>query len=89
MVSVITIGFRLEWKHPVIVRDGPITDKAIVSPREALRYLAHSFTIRSGQPYWSAVEACNAALLYRADLERSRDCFVAAYANYIVKRYPE
>ena len=88
MNSVITIGFRLEWEHPVIVRQGPIGDTAIQSPREALKYLSESFTIRSGKPYWSAVGACNAALLHRGDVERSRDCFVADYAEYIVKIYP-
>ncbi|WP_376776070.1 hypothetical protein [Rhizobium populisoli] len=32
--------------------------------------------------------ACNAALLCRDDVERSRDCFVAAYAEYLVKLHP-
>lgn len=86
--SVISIGFRLKWEHPVIVRQGRIGDKAIQSPREALKYLADSFTIRGGQPYWRAIGACNAALRYRGDVERSRDCFVAAYAEYLVNLHP-
>lgn len=88
MDSVIFVGFRLEWAHPVIIRHSPTDDLAIQTPREALKYLTDRFTIRSGQPYWSAVGACNAALLHRGDLELSRDFFVAAYAEYLVKIYP-
>lgn len=85
MNSVISIGFRLEWDHPVVVRYGSLGDRAIRSPREALKYLADGFSIRSGQPYWNAVGACNAALRYRGDMERSRECFIAAYAEYLLK----
>ncbi|TWF48064.1 DUF982 domain-containing protein [Neorhizobium alkalisoli] len=88
MSSIITVGFRLEWEHPVIIRHDHYQDRAIQSPREALKYLTTGFTIRSGQPYWSAVSACNAALRHKGDLELSRETFVAAYAEYLVKIYP-
>jgi hypothetical protein len=85
MDTVINVGFRLEWDHPVFVRNGLFDDRSITGPREALKYLETGFSIRSGHSYWAAVSACSSALLYRCHLEQSRDCFVVAYAEYMCK----
>jgi hypothetical protein len=83
MNPVIPVGFQLEWAFPVCVRTGALDDKHICGPRAALKYLRYEITRQSGQPYWSAIAACNSALLYRSDLDRARDSFIAAYADYI------
>lgn len=85
MKSVIAVGFGLEWANPVVVQDAEGKEKRLFGPRAGLKYLTDECEIRSGQTYWSAVSACNAALLYRGDLDRSRSHFIAAYAEYMFK----
>ncbi|HEV7436124.1 MAG TPA: DUF982 domain-containing protein [Pseudorhizobium sp.] len=85
MGSVIEVGFRLDWKMPVFVGDGDLLDVAILGPRAALKYLQDSLPIRSGQTYWNAVSACSAALLQSSDADHARVCFIAAYAECMVK----
>ncbi|MBW6425104.1 DUF982 domain-containing protein [Rhizobium sp. XQZ8] len=85
MNSVIEVAFGIAWEDPVFVRAEMFDDRAIRGPREALRYLQHDFGRQSGQAYWAAVAACNAAMRSQAHLGRSRDTFIAAYAEYRFK----
>jgi hypothetical protein len=85
MGSVIEVGFKLDWEYPVFVDDGELLDIAILGPRSGLKYLQEGLPLRSGQTYWNAIEACGSALLYRCDLDHARVCFIAAYAECMVK----
>ncbi|WP_164901756.1 DUF982 domain-containing protein [Neorhizobium lilium] len=85
MNSVIAVGFTLEWSYSVSVWDDGAGERRIHGPRAALRYLQDDFSIRSGQAYWTAIDACNAALLHRCDVDEARTHFIAAYAEYMVK----
>ena len=84
MGAVIRVSFGLTWDYPVCVQSGP-EDKMIDGPREALRYLLDEFSIQSGVSYRNAVVACRAALCNGAHLGRTRDVFIAAYAEYRFK----
>lgn len=85
MNSIITVGFGLEWEFVVFVQDG-LTDRPIKGPREALKFLHEDIQFQTGRPYRNAVAACNGALRYRCDAEFARSNFVAAYADYMVKK---
>ena len=85
MGTVIDVGFQLDWAHPVFVCEGDFDDKAISGPRAGLKYLQENFTERSGQTYWNAVGACSSALLHRCAPDHARICFIAAYAEYMIK----
>ena len=79
---VIKVVFGVVWDEPVFVRAGLFDDRPIRGPGEALRFLEHDFSHQTGQVYWAAVAACNAALRNQSHLIRSRDTFIAAYATY-------
>lgn len=85
MFSVIQIDFRAQWEYPVIVERRGGSSIAIHGPRQALDYLRNDFTLRVGQPYRSAVWACQSVLRCRGDAEVCREHFIAAYAEYMVK----
>jgi len=87
--SVIAVGFTLEWAYSVSVWDDRAGEMRIHGPRAALKFLQDDFSIRSGQTYWTAVGACNAALLHRGDLDQARTDFIAAYAEYMVKLHSQ
>jgi len=81
MGSVIGVAFNIDWGFPVFVTS-ELGDKGIAGPCAGLRYLQRHFTRRSGQSYWTAVSACNSALLYRSTPTYARVCFIAAYSDY-------
>lgn len=81
-LNVIEVAFEIVWDEPVFVHAGVFDNRPIRGPWEALRLLEHEFTNQTGQAYWAAVAACNAALRNAAHLNRSRDTFIAAYATY-------
>jgi hypothetical protein len=83
--SVIPVGFGLEWEFAVFVQNG-LSDKAIIGPRDALKYLEEDIQFQTGRPYRSAVADCMKALQFRCDAEIARNSFVAAYADYMAKR---
>lgn len=85
MGSIIEVGFQLDWEHPVFVGDGDLLDIAILGPRAGLKYLQVRLPLRSGQTYWNAIEACGAALLHKCELDHARVCFIAAYAECMVR----
>lgn len=85
MGSVIDVAFAIDWGLPVFVTEGNFDDKAIEGPRAGLKYLQQNFKKRSGQPYWTAVSACNSALLGRSTPDHARVCFIAAYADHMCK----
>lgn len=83
--SVIEVAFGIAWNRPIVICDDDERQITIRGPREALRYLLHDFPMRTGEAYWSALAASNRALLYRGHLERSRETFANAYAEYSLK----
>ncbi|MBW9090868.1 DUF982 domain-containing protein [Rhizobium wenxiniae] len=85
MNSVIPVGFGLEWEFAVFVQNG-LFDKAITGPRDALKYLQEDIKFQTGRPYRSAVADCMMALRFRCDAEIARSSFIAAYADYMVKK---
>ena len=87
--TITEVGFGLSWDYPVLVREGDFDDKRIEGPRAALKYLDEGFTIKSGKRYQTAVTACRSALRSPCDLEASRACFIAAYAEFLSRAaYP-
>jgi hypothetical protein len=85
MGSVIEVGFQLGWEHPVFVGDSDLLNIAILGPRDGLKYLQQGLPLRSGQTYWNAVHACSSALVRKGDLDHARVCFIAAYAECMVR----
>lgn len=83
--SVIPVGFGLEWEFAVFVQDG-LMDKAIMGPKDALKYLQDDIHFQTGRPYRSAVADCISALRYRCDAEIARNSFLAAYADYMARK---
>lgn len=68
--SVIKVAFGIAWDTPIIICDDGERRLTIRGPREALRYLQNDFPMRSGEAYWSALAACNRALINPAHVER-------------------
>lgn len=85
MNSIIPVGFGLEWEFVVFVEDG-LNDRPIKGPREALKYLHEEVRLQTWRSYRSAITDCNNALRYRLDAEIARNSFVAAYADYMVRK---
>jgi hypothetical protein len=88
MLTVIKVGFGLEWEYAVSVRDGAVQSMPIIGPRDGLKYLQRKCSIKSGAAYWAAVDACTAALLLEGSLEDARTRFIIAYAEYMVRLRP-